>query len=158
MINRVVSIVMIVLVVILALNIAQADGERKTAFVICNPEGGRVNIRCCPKRSGGGVIGYLECGEEIILTGRKSGHWVEIVANTEMEFGWVNDGYIVYSPVTVETVQGKVTAKKVHARKSVGGDIAKTLKKGSTVTVYAFCREWVVTNRGYIMAEFVDLN
>lgn len=125
-------------------------------FVICNPKS-TVNVHGAPGK-GTDVIAYAECGDELILDGETQGDWVHIVNGWANHDGWIHKGYVSDSPVIVEEYDA-VGYLKVRIRNYIGGKVTGTLAKGQPVTVYACAiglDGWAVTNRGYIMAKYLD--
>lgn len=157
--ERIIAIFLAILISAAILIVCNADAEKieiETGWIICETTT-RVNIRSHPSNHSQ-IYGFIECGEEIHLDGIRDGHWVHIIdAGTESDEGWVYDGYITDSPVTIETHDCETTVAKLRVRKCIDGKITKTLRKGTSVTVYAMSADWAITNKGYIKTEFLQI-
>lgn len=151
--RKIIFILAVTVLILSEMLIASAKAE----YVICDPTSS-VNVHYTPEKKGI-VCGYFECGNEVILDGKKKGDWVHVVnVSGEWDEGWIHKGYITAGPIVIETCDG-YAYKKVHVRNNVGGKIKTTLKQGEPITVYAYSLDydgWAVTNKGYIMARYID--
>lgn len=144
--------------IILLVSGALADEGYRDAWVLCNPKpGNHVNVRSHPSK-GGEVIATVDAGDYIPLTGKKQGRWYQCDVPCEAGMGWIRGDYLVFDkPVTFTGGRKyRTTNGKVYARYSIKGNKCATLKKGATVTVLLMASEWAVTDRGFIMTEFLE--
>lgn len=134
------------------------EEEFEIAYVICS-KGDRVNIRRFPNTKGE-PDGYLEPGDMVYLDGRKKNGFRHCVGlNTEMGEGWVHSGYLVEDrPEPVNRTGIIASRNKVKARKNVNGKRTRWLKPGGTVKVYYWSDNWCVTDCGYVMSKYIELD
>lgn len=147
----------IVIVILAALLISTAAAEKPTeAWVMCQPDS-QVNVRANPK-NGSEVVAYAFPGDRIELSGKKKGRWYHCFISCEAGEGWIRSDFLSFYEPEIYP-DGKVfvtTHGKLYARRSIGGTKRMTLKKGVKVTVYMMAAEWSVTDKGYIMTEFLE--
>ena len=136
------------------MSLANADPITEQVWVLCEPKG-TVNLRSSP---GGPVFGGTTCGSELWTDNKQRNgylHVLELAA--EEETGWISARYIVYDqPEEINTEMLIESDGRVAARKWIGGKIIKWMNPGDTVFVYWRSDEWSVTNRGYIMTEYLE--
>ena len=134
------------------------EDEFIIAYAICT-KGDRVNIRRFPNTKHE-PDGYLEPGDLVYLDGKKRNGFMHCVGlNTEAGEGWVHRGYLVYDPPEFVNRTGVITARsKVKARKNVDGKRTRWLKPGGTVKVWYWSDTWCVTDCGYVMSKFIELD
>ena len=137
---------------------SKAVEETEKYFILCNPKT-VLNARSRPNKRGS-VIGYFMCGDSVTVDEHeKNGycHCPELLF--EASEGWVAKGYLVEDEPIVEEVNATVVASgRVACRNKVGGKRIRWLKPGTVVTVYAYSKEWCVTNRGYIRTEYLEIS
>lgn len=141
--------------VIATLFVAVASAET-TMYVVCKPES-EVSIRNEDSENSSRE-GRLSLGDAVVVDKTSSdGKWFHCIGlGIEAGDGWVSAQYLTYEPVVIETFSGEIDSKgRVAVRKSPGGKRTDWLNSGSLVTVYAIAGEWAVTDRGYIMAEYI---
>jgi len=135
-----------------------AEGaEWQEAFIICKP-GDYVNIRPHPNKKCE-ELGRLDAGDRIMLDGKKKNGYLHCVDLTmEQSEGWVFAGYVVNTrPERMDREATVVSIGRLAARRYVDGKRTKWLKPGTVVTVWFRSDEWCVTNYGYIMTEYLEL-
>ena len=142
-------------------SVGMAEGheeEYDVAYVIC-AKGDRVNIRRFPNTHGE-ADGFLEPGDVVYLDGKKKNGFMHCVGlGTEAGEGWVHKGYLVSDEPTLVNRTAVICGRgKVAARKNVGGKRTRWLKSGGEVVVYYWSDEWSVTNCGYVMSKFIELD
>ena len=132
---------------------AEVDGEM---YVICQPDS-FLNIRESPKKTAR-ESGRLELGDRIETDGKLKNGYMHIVnASTESGDGWVAVRYLVTDrPEIVTETARNISGGRAAIRKYPGGKRTGWLKKGATVTVYAWTDEWCVTNRGFISSDCLE--
>ena len=142
----------------LGLGEAKAEDEYETRYVICMP-GDYVNIRPFPSTKHDSC-GYLEPGDEVVTDGRKKNGFVHCVdMNTEASEGWVFAGYLITDkPERVSGTATIVSYGRLAARKYVNGKRTRWLKSGATVKVYYWSDSWVLTDCGYLMTKYLELD
>lgn len=141
----------------IALNIinAKADAQTVKCWVICQP-GDYVNAREAPSTRSE-VVGRLDGGDPIWITGKTKNGFAQIDASFEVSTAWVYSGYIVFDePKYLGGEQYTIRSNgRVAARKRINGDRRAWLVDGSTVKVYWWSAEWCVTDKGFVKTEFI---
>ena len=103
-------------------------------------------------------VGQLDPGDSIEVDGKTSDGFAHIVAPCD---GWVWAGNIVFGRVEKVDSPAYVTAKKrVACRRWVDGPQVEGrpwMITGSECTVYYMDSEWAVTSRGYVRAEYLEV-
>ena len=143
--------------VVLLISHAEADEMVCTRWVLCQPDS-EVLIRARPDRRSE-VVGAACCGEQLRSDGRERNGYIHLVdVNNETGEGWISVKFIAYTePVRME-VQAVVKSRgRVACRESVDGKRTRWAKPGQTVTVYVEADGWSVTDRGYIMSEYLEV-
>lgn len=134
------------------------ESEVYTVYAMLKP-GDYVNVRASAGKRGA-IIGYLELGDSAQTDGKTKGAWLHLV-NLSMEEteGWVHAGYISETePVQQGGQTYSISASgRVACRKWINGPRRAWAKKGAKVKVYAMGGEWALTNRGYIRAEYLEV-
>ena len=144
--------------------IAHAIGEEEpepdyqALYVMCKPKS-FVNVRPFPKKKGE-PVGRIECGEEVMTLGEKRGKYIKIYSPTfDSADCWVHRGYLTEEkPEIFEDGKTFVIRAKgrVAVRRYIRGARRAWIKPGKTLTVYAITSEWALTNRGFIMTEYLE--
>lgn len=146
---------LVILVIICAFRSAGISEKLyKDAYVMCADY---ANVRLFPNRKGE-ELGRFECGTHVLLDGKKRNGYLHIV-DTGLECdGWIYAGYIVYDqPATMHQPAVVVSNGRLAARKYVNGQRTRWLKRNAQLTVYAWSRNWCVTNCGYVRTEYLKL-
>ena len=159
----------VVLIVILAglmtfmyFAIGRADSEDLKCWALCQP-GDRVNLRLRPDKDST-EVGWLECGDSFHTDGTSRNGWIRVLDAGECEC-WIYSGYVV-TDEPVETFENYVCVarNRVACRRWVDGPQIRIngrlswLKNGSDVSVFYIAGEWAVTSRGYIKAEWLEVD
>ena len=158
---EIILMVIVVYTIICLLNsIGFAEEGTITAYVICQP-GDYVNIRSSAK-FGNNLIGRLDSGDPIEIDGTVRNGFMRLV-NMPLESAsdaWVYAGYIVYDePVNVHEREAIVVSNhNLAARKNCTGRIRRWLKTGTELIVYWFSETWCVTNKGFVMSQYIELD
>ena len=139
---------------------ASAEDSFVTCFVMCKPvEGNYVSIRRTPSRSGM-EVGRLECGDWFETDGTSKDGWIRVYGIGEYGEGWIYCGYVVTEEPQMIGKQYRAACNgRLIIRKWMNGpkvDGKGYLVNGSTVQVFCIADGWAMTNRGYIMAEFLE--
>ena len=143
-------------VICLTGNLGIAEEEYTTAWVICQP-GDYVNARSKPSNRSESV-GWFDGGEEILLDGQEKNGFLHCVGRFETCGAWIYSGYVVYEQPTRVYVRASVISKgKLKARKCVDGKRRCWLHNGDTVKVHWFTDTWCVTNKGFVMTKFLEM-
>lgn len=132
---------------------AHADTITEEVWVLCEPKG-TVNIRSSP---GGMVFGGTTCGAKMWTDNKQKAGFLHVLdLAAEQETGWISGRYIVYDePHEVNAVMVIDSDGRVACRKWIGGKVKGWLYDGDPVTVYWMSNTWAVTDKGYIMSEFL---
>lgn len=136
-----------------------AEDELATCWIMCKP-GSQVSVRLeASKKSQ--EIGFLECGDDFLTDGESRDGWVRCYGIGETS-GWVYCGYVCTEKPEIICERYVCVAKnRVACRKWIGGpkiDQRPWLKCGQNVTVFASDGEWAITSRGYIKAEYLEVD
>ena len=141
---------------------AQAEDVTITCWAICKP-GDHVNLRIKPDKDSKDV-GWLECGDNFQTDGTSRNGWIRVLDAGECEC-WIYSGYVVTEePVEVGENYVCVARERVACRRWVDGPQIRIngrlswLKNGSDVSVFYIAGEWAVTSRGYIRAEWLEVD
>ena len=136
-----------------------AEDQLATCWAMCKP-GSRVTVRMTPSKKGV-EIGWLECGDNFLTDGESRDGWIRCYGIGETS-GWVYSGYVcTQKPQKIGERYVCVAKKQVACRKWMGGpriDERPWLKNGQNVQVFASDGEWAITSRGYIKAEFLEVD
>ena len=133
-----------------------AEESYTKAWVICQP-GDYVNARSRPS-SRSESVGWFDGGEEILLDGQEKNGFLHCVGRFETCGAWIYGGYVVYEQPTRVYARASVVSKgKLQARKCVDGKRRCWLKTGDTVKVHWWTEEWCVTNKGFVMTKYLEM-
>ena len=153
--KKIIAIV-IALLMILSVTVGSA-GDIYSVYVLCKTY---VNARVEPTKKSVSV-GMIDCGMEFKTDGVTKNGWLHLVdTGFESLDAWVKKGYITEEePIKYEKPKTYVVVakKQVAARRSVNGKFIRWLKNGETVKVYSIS-DWAVTNKGYVMSEFLEVS
>ena len=117
--------------------------------------GCKVNIRSKPRKNSA-VVAWIECGQMVHTDGREKNGFIHVVdLPAEITEGWIYCGYLADEEPVKRTYQAEVYEGSVIARSSMGGRRLCKLKEGKIVTVYAKTHSWAVTNKGYILCDWL---
>lgn len=148
---------LMVSVCLLYFMLSVANAETKVMYVLVQDE---LIIRS--KASlGSDRIGYLFPGDPVEVTRNYRGWSYLDNLGCEDGSGWVSSNYLVESEVTVfeDELTAVVEANgRVAVRAYVDGKRVGWLSPGDEVTVHAMCKDWAVTNEGYIKSEFLHID
>lgn len=140
---------------------AETDDQLVTCWAMCKP-GSRVTIRRNPDKDSA-ETGYLECGDDFRTDAESRNGWIRCYGAGEG--GWVYQGYVVTEPVEKIGEQYVCVAKRqVACRRWMGGPQIvvngkkQWLKNGENVDVFCMSDGWAVTSRGYIKAEWLEVD
>jgi len=141
---------------------AQAEDVTITCWALCQP-GDRVNLRLEPDK-GSREVGWLECGESFQTDGESRNGWIRVLDRGECEC-WIYCGYVVTEqPVKVCENYVCVAKNRVACRRWVDGPQIRIngrlswLRNGTNVSVFWIAGDWAVTSRGYIQAEWLEVD
>ena len=147
-------VAVICLVIILAARGAAAEPELREMWVLCQPDS-EVMIRTFPRRNGG-YEGYLQLGDSIWTDGTERNGFLRVYDVAEGG-GWVCKTYLMPDPQVIQEGPAWIwRGGKVACRKAPGGERLRWLHEGDEVILYAWCEEWAITNRGYIMTRYLE--
>ena len=149
------------LAVLLVLMLVCASAIADTVYALCKP-GDIVNVRRFPKTKCEDV-GRLDCGDPVeteweTRTDNHGGKWVRVYG-FEGD-AWVSARYLSNSPVTIVTCEcyAYVCANgRTALRRAPNGKRTRWLNNGDMLKVLAFNDEWILTTRGYVKAECVEV-
>ena len=140
----------------------RARAEEETTidcWVLCKP-GDYVNLRMWASKSAE-IVGYLECGDRFQTDGKTKDGFIHVLDAGDCDC-WIYSGYVVTEePKPVFQVYVCVAKNRVACRRWVDGpQIQGTgwLRNGSTVDVFYVAGDWAITSRGYIRAEWLEVD
>ena len=111
---------------------------------------------------GGQECGYLELGDWFMTDGTSSDGWIRCYGIGEYGEGWVYCGYVcTEEPVKVFEQYVCCAKTRVACRRWMNGpkiDGSPWLTNLSTVDVFYIADGWACTNRGFIMAEYLEVS
>ena len=138
-----------------------AEEQLATAWILCKPgEGNRVNVRMQPdKRSRD--IGYLEAGDSFLTDGQTKDGYVRCYGIGECA-GWVYSGYVVIEkPEPVFENYVCVAPVRAACRRWIGGpqvERSPWIYNMENVSVFYVAEGWACTSRGFVQAEWLEVN
>lgn len=137
-------------------DIGLAESPNGQMWILCDPES-FVTARSGPGKNRM-EIGGFDCGTHLWTDSTEKNGFIHVVGmNAEYESGWVSLRYVVFDePREVNTTMRIRSNARVAARKWIGGKITRWLRNGDTVKVLWMSDSWAVTQKGYIMAEFLE--
>ncbi len=148
------TIVAVVVVIVCAILVAIESAHGEDYFILCRP-GSKVNIRDRATKDST-VIAWIECGQRVHADGKEKNGFVHVTnLPAEETEGWIYAGYLVDEEPRIRTHRAEVWEGDVIARSCVNGKALRKLKEGKTVTVYAMTNRWAVTNKGFIMCDWL---
>ena len=140
----------------------RAEDTTITCWALCQP-GDRVNLRREPKKDSA-EVGWLECGDSFQTDGESRNGWIRVLDAGECEC-WIYSGYVIEDPPEkIGENYVCVARERVACRRWVDGPQIRInghlswLKNGSTVSVFYIAGDWAVTSRGYIKAEWLEVD
>ena len=137
-------------------NNAQAeDCIRYRCWVLCKPDS-EVIIREKPTKKSS-EVGAVECGALIWTDWTEKNGWLHLIdADNETGEGWISEGYVVFEePEIISRSMEVIDCKRVACRRYIDGKILRWAKRRSTVFVYVMTSEWAVTDKGYVMSQYL---
>ena len=140
-------------------SIAFSEDAPVQAYVVCQP-GDYVNARMSPSRKSTSVGRYESC-DTVWLDGEEKSGFAHCVDTTfETCECWVYGGYIIYDEP--EWMDGRtatvVSNGRLAARRNCTGSVRKWLNNGTEIQVYWLSDEWCVTDEGFVMTEYIELD
>ena len=156
----IIAVLMIIVTIVLGINFCKGEDELVKVWVMCKP-GSQVNVRRTPdKRSM--EVGYLDSGDWFLTDGTSADGWIRCYGIGEYGEGWVYCGYVVTEePVAVFEQYVCCAPKRVAIRRWMNGpkvDGSAWLTNGSDVDVFYIADGWACTSRGYISAEWLEVD
>ena len=151
---RISAAIVLILVTILLVLAARADGIQEEVWVLCEPNG-VVNLRTKPK---GQIFGGVQCGDSMWTDGKQERGFLHVLElHAEVDTGWISSRYIVYDrPRTVMCGLTIHADGRVACRQWIGGKIVRWVHEGDVIMVYYMSDEWACTEYGYIHSEFFE--
>ena len=150
------KIISILIVFACLSSILPASGSEDVYFIICNPNS-YVCVRNSPKK-GNNETGRFDCGDYVRSDGVKKNGYLHITEVMEGD-GWIYAGNVVEDQPVIEKQKMRVNSNSnVICRRSVNGKKVGILTNGDVVTVYARSEKWAVTDKGYIMTEYLEVD
>ena len=136
-----------------------AEETELQCWVLCRP-GDYVNLRMAPSKTSA-QVGFLECGDTFHTDGKTKDGFVHVLDAGDSDC-WIWAGNVVMEePKPVYQVYVCVAKTRVACRRWVDGPMIQGygwLRNGSSVDVYYIADGWAVTSRGYIQAEWLEVN
>jgi hypothetical protein len=152
----------LIIVVTVALTVTFCKGEEALVkvYALCKP-GSQVTVRRTPSK-GAQEVGFLEVGDDFLTDGTASNGYIRCYGIGEYGEGWVYCGYVTeYEPEPVFETYCCVAKTRVACRRWMNGpkvDRSPWLTNGSNVIVFSIADGWACTSRGYIRAEYLEVD
>ena len=152
----------LIVVVTVALTVTFCKGEEQlvTVYTLCKP-GSQVIVRRTPAKNAM-EVGYLEVGDSFLTDGSSSNGYIRCYGIGEYGEGWVYCGYVTeYEPEPVFETYCCVAKTRVACRRWMNGpkvEHSPWLVNGSDVQVFYIAGDWACTSRGYIKAEYLEVD
>jgi hypothetical protein len=157
-----IAVAAVLAVVIVALSVTLCHGEEElvTVWAMCKP-GSQVNVRRTPSKKGQ-EVGYLDAGDSFLTDGTSKNGFIRCYGIGEYGEGWVYAGYVATEePDNVMEQYVCVSNARVACRRWMNGpkvDRSPWLSNGSNVIVFSIADGWACTSRGYIRAEYLEVD
>ena len=154
--------VTLIIVVTVALTVTFCKGEEALVkvYALCKP-GSQVTVRRTPSK-GAQEVGFLEVGDDFLTDGTASNGYIRCYGIGEYGEGWVYCGYVTeYEPEPVFETYCCVAKTRVACRRWMNGpkvEHSPWLVNGSDVQVFYIAGDWACTSRGYIKAEYLEVD
>lgn len=154
----IIAVVWVFIYVWTSFGLSSALGDDYQAYIICQKDD-YVNARSGPSRSTS-PVGRFEAGDDFWTDGKTKNGFLHVTGSTfEVGECWVHAGYVVYDePVRVSGTATVVSNGQLAARKYVNGKRRTWLKVNEDVDVIWWSDEWVVTNKGFVMTQYLEMN
>ena len=143
--------------------IGRSIGEEEkpvTFWIMCKP-GSQVNARRTPDEKAE-IVGFLETCDEFRTDGEIRNGYVHALGIGEYGEAWIYCGFVATEkPEAVFENYVCVARTRVACRRWISGPQIEGrgwLRNGSCVQVFYKTSEWAVTNRGYIMSEWLEVD
>ena len=152
----------LIVVVTVALTVTFCKGEEQlvTVYAMCKP-GSQVTVRRTPSKNAM-EVGYLEVGDSFLTDGSSSNGYIRCYGIGEYGEGWAFCGYVTeYEPEPVFQTYCCVAKNRVACRRWMNGpkvERSPWLVNGSDVQVFYIAGDWACTSRGYIKAEYLEVD
>jgi len=165
--NKITIIALIIILFLIGLCIwtyCNGESELITCWVMCQPndpkDGGHyVNARIAPSTSCR-PVGYLENGDSFQTDAKGENGFLRAYGIGENGTAWIYSGFVVTEePEIINEQYVCVSNARVAIRRWMNGPrVAGSgwLTNGSNVFVYAIADGWAITDRGYIMSEYLE--
>ena len=154
--------ILIILAAVIGLMIghAGASDEPATCWIMCKP-GSLVNVRRTPDGRGQ-EVGFLEAGDPFRTDGVSKNGYIRALDIGEHGDAWIYCGYVVTEkPEKIGERYVCVAKNRVACRRWVDGPQIQGrgwLVNGSNVDVFFIADGWACTSRGYIQAEWLEVD
>ena len=149
----------IVATVALTLSFCKGEEQLVTVYTLCKP-GSQVIVRRTPAKNAM-EVGYLEVGDSFLTDGSSSNGYIRCYGIGEYGEGWVYCGFVTeYEPEPVFETYCCVAKTRVACRRWMNGPKTDRpwLVNGSDVQVFYIAGDWACTSRGYIKAEYLEVD
>ena len=125
-------------------------------YIMCMDQ---VNIRMGAS-TGADSVGWLEPCDVVYPDGKQKNGFMHCeIPSVEAGEGWIHKGYLVDDKPEKVNQKAYVTGSgKVQARKNVNGKRTRWLKPGGELRVYWYSDNWCITDCGYVMTDFLELD
>lgn len=138
---------------------ARAEAKEVTAWIMMKP-GDCVNLRMTPSKKGR-EVGLLEPGDSFTTDGKVKNGFVHCLDRGDCDC-WVYAGYVVFEePVEIMEQYIVCSRGRVACRRWMDGELVARhpwAVNGSELTVYYMADGWACTSRGYMKAEYLEVD
>lgn len=156
-------LVAVVIGVAIGAGIGAAEDQEITLYALCKP-GSQVNVRRKPDIESK-WLGYLDAGDSFQSDGEIRNGWIKCLDIGEDTEAWVFLGFVsTEKPEKIGERYVCVSNAKVICRRWQGGPQVTVngkkqyLKNGQNVQVFCIADGWAVTNRGFVKAEYLEVD
>ena len=138
---------------------AKSEEKEVTAYIMMKP-GDCVNLRMTPSRKGR-EVGLLEPCDSFTTDGRVTNGFLHVLDRGDCDC-WVYAGYVTFEePVAVMEHYIVCSNGRVACRRWMDGELVARhpwAVNGSELTVFYMADGWACTSRGYLKAEFLEVD
>ena len=138
---------------------AKSEEKEVTAWIMMKP-GDCVNLRMTPSRKGR-EVGLLEPGDSFTTDGKVKDGFVHVLDRGDCDC-WVYAGYVVFEePEEIMEQYIVCSNSRVACRRWMDGELVARhpwAVNGSELTVFFMADGWACTSRGYMKAEYLEVD
>ena len=132
------------------------DGFVYRCWAMCRP-GSEVMIREKPNKRAA-VVGAVSAGRQMWTDWQEKNGWLHLVdVSSEAGEGWIYEGYVVFTEPREIGGEMRIRANgRVACRSWIGGKRTGWARNGEAVKVYWIADDIAMTDRGFILSEYLE--